>query len=399
MQIKLLAFGHLPKFKGGKQHSGLANVEWCIAHSLNRLSDSINVVFCATDIHTQMSEIDGLPIVGWSPISLARALVMDPGKTISILLRLPQLCRNHDLPLLRTFFKALLLADAIRQNTPDYIHLHGCESVAYLSLGLFQQDKALVTIHGLIGEDGPEHLMQLEKALGKLQLKSLVFVSKDILAKWIQVYGQPEASTEVVPNAFDKTTFYPPAGTPKQKGGQKKIYNLTTIGSISNNKGQMRVIEAIAKLKSLTAAHAVEYTIVGEGLNPNQTQQMLQKACHSGIKVRHMPFQFPNELRKVLWESDFMILPSMHEGFGLVFLESIASGTPIILPRNLPICREDGLISPKNSIQIEDASVQAILTALLDLPNNSFINTEVALSIAGHDWSDVAERYYQMLSH
>lgn len=397
MPTKLLAFGHLPKFKGGKQRSGLAAVEWFIAHRMNQMSDTLNVVFCATDVHSPMVKIDGLRVVGWTITSLAWAALSAPGRTIALLSASAKLCRSYELPLLRTLSKVIHLNDTIKKNSPDFLHLHGCDAAVYIRSGWFEAEKTIVTIHGIHGAEGPKRLSQLEASVGKLNLKALVFVTSQVAEEWVRTYGQPESRVVVIPNAYDSSVFYQQAAASKERGGTKKVYQLVSIGSVSDNKGQSRVVEAIARFQQMNRNYNVKYSIVGDSANNPAVKQVSDLARDLGVSVQHVPFLPPDQLRELLWVSDFMILPSRKEGFGLVFLESIASGTPVVLPKHLPICHEDGIISSDNAVFLEDASVDAILSFLLELPHHRFRDADVAFSLSDHDWQAVARQYSEIL--
>lgn len=396
MQTKLLAFGHLPKFKGGKQRSGLAAVEWFIAHRLNQTSDSVNVVFCATDVHSPMVEIDGLPVVGWTMTSLVWAALSAPGRTMALISALAKLCRSYELPLLRTLSKAIHLNDTMKRISPDFIHLHGCDAAVYIRSGRFEAEKTIVTIHGIHGAEGPKRLSKLEATVGKLNLKALVFVTSQVAEEWVRTYGQPKSRVVVIPNAYDSSVFYRPAAA-KKKGGAKMVYRLVSIGSVSDNKGQSRVVEAISRFQQMNPDYSFEYSIIGDSANNAEVKKVLDLASNLDVSVQHVPFLNPDQLREVIWESDFMILPSLKEGFGLVFLESIAAGTPVVLPKHLPICQEDGIISSDNAVFLEDASVDAILRFLLELPQHRFLDADVAFSLSDHDWQAVARQYSGIL--
>jgi len=397
IKIKVLAFGHLPKFKGGNQRSGLANAQWFIANQLNRTDQPVDVVFCATDVHNPRTKIDDLPVIGWTMLSLIKAVLRSPGTTISLLSSLPKLCRSYERPFLRTLFKAILLNDAIRQTSPDYIHLHECEAVVYIRSSSFPPEKTVVTIHGVFGSEGPARMTRLEDTLGKLPLKALAFVTHDNADEWVQTYNQPKAPIAVILNAYDKAAFYPMDTVPEVKGGDKKTYRLVSVGSVTDNKGQVRVVEAIARFHALNKAYEVEYTIVGDNPDKVPVRQVLDLARDADVSLRHVPFLLPDELREVLWGADFMILASLKEGFGLVFLESIASGTPIVLPRHLPICGEDGIVTNRNAVFLKDASADAILEFLLKLPQEQFVDADVASSVTDHDWHAVARQYSDLL--
>ena len=97
----------------------------------------------------------------------------------------------------------------------------------------------------------------------------------------------------------------------------------------------MRVLGALKKLSLLDN---IEYVIIGK---PEKTiQQKFYKEIASYKSVKHFEYKDHDSIRRFLWDSDFMIMASDLEGFGLVYLESLACGVPVILPKNLPIVKE-----------------------------------------------------------
>ena len=93
-----------------------------------------------------------------------------------------------------------------------------------------------------------------------------------------------------------------------------------------------------------------------------------------------------------------MILPSSSEGFGLVYLESIACGVPVILPKNLPIVQEKGIIQPGvNAVLLESSSADSIAEILPKLKDLKFDHRKVAESIVDYSWDNIAKRYVESI--
>lgn len=397
MSISVLAFGHIPKFRGGQQQSGLANAMWAIAAHMHNSEQDVDLVFCATDIYATSITIDDVPVIGWTKMSLIRAILFGPLQSLRLVSRLMRLCRKYQQPALRTSLRALLLQDAINRTAPNYLHLHGCESVVLLQAGIFDCRKTLVTIHGMFGKEGPEPLARLEAALNRLPVKVLAFVSNDIASEWQATFGASEGKIEVIPNAYDSREFYRNKGAPLAKGGDKGTYRLVSVGSVCDRKGQLRVVDAMARFSKTVTDFSVEYTMVGGSLPDTFVDDVLRRAAEANILAHHIPYLAPGGLRALLWQADYMILPTSNEGFGLVFLESIACGTPVVLPKDLPICKEPEIISSANSVLLESSSADAVLAFLQDLPNHRFADADVAISIPEFTWSAVGQRYRNLL--
>lgn len=396
-QLSVLAFGHIPRFRGGRQQSGLANAMWALATHMKSAGEGVDVTFCATDIYTPTTTIDGLPVIGWTRTSLLLTIFKRPLRSLQTLMRVARSCSAHKQPFLRTCMKAFLLQSAVDQIAPSYIHLHGCESVVFLEAGIVEGAKTLLTIHGIFGTAGPPRQSAMEAALTRFPFKLLIFVSRDIASEWQATFGAPQAQIAIVPNSYDSQAFYRCSGEPRVIGGDKDAYRLVSVGSVCDRKGQQRVIDALARFCEVDPPFAIHYTMVGQSIPDSFARIALARAATAGLAVTYEPYLAPNDLRRLLWQSDYMILATSNEGFGLVFLESIASGTPVVLPRNLPICHEPDIISPKNAVLLECASTDAILTFLRELPKHRFVDTEVAASIPGFTWEAAGRRYRKLL--
>lgn len=397
MTTTVLTFGHIPKFHGGRQQSGLANAIWAIASNMTDRDSHFDVVFCATDIRSRSTCIDGLPVVGWTKASLLAAILGAPVRSIGLVVQLTRPCIKYGLPLVRTALRGLHLQQAIAHATPDYLHLHTCEAVAFLEAAIFDPSKTLVTIHGVHGDTGPHNLRAMEAALNRAPLRFLAFVSSENMTEWRELYGPSTTERVTVPNAFDRTEFYLAGGVSMPKGGVKDTYRLVTVGSINENKGQRRIIEAMTRLNAMGASHQIDYTMIGNG-DPEAVDDLLRRAANAGIQVRHLPYLSPPDLRAHLSHADFMILASEKEGFGLVFLESIACGTPVVLPKDLPICQEPKLISDTNAVLLDSSSTEAVFAFLANLPTHRFVDVEVAGSLPETSWRDAGARYRTLLS-
>ena len=92
-----------------------------------------------------------------------------------------------------------------------------------------------------------------------------------------------------------------------------------------------------------------------------------------------------------------MILPSSSEGFGMVFIESIACGTPVILPKILPLANEPNILCKKNSILLDGSEVDSITNCLVNLPDkNNYDEGEVSKTVDHLSWISIAGQYREI---
>jgi phosphatidylinositol alpha-1,6-mannosyltransferase len=105
---------------------------------------------------------------------------------------------------------------------------------------------------------------------------------------------------------------------------------LLTVGRMDSReryKGHDRVIAAMSEL--VTAGHDVVYLVVGEG---DDRERLEQRACESGVPDRVWflgAVELPR-LIEIYRVADLFVMPSTGEGFGIAFLEAMASGTPAL---------------------------------------------------------------------
>ena len=185
----------------------------------------------------------------------------------------------------------------------------------------------------------------------------------------------------VILNAFDSSKFFY-----EEKKTSKELV-LCTIASLSDRKGQSRVINGI-----ILSGEKCKYLCVGSG-SEKEICALRSLADNNNVDFHYLGEKKPDEIREILVQSDYMILPSSSEGFGLVYLEAMACGTPVVLPQNLPIVKENGIINDSNSILLEDCSGSSIAQAIKVMPVLSFNRELVARSVSGYSWDSITDEY------
>jgi phosphatidylinositol alpha-1,6-mannosyltransferase len=106
---------------------------------------------------------------------------------------------------------------------------------------------------------------------------------------------------------------------------------LLTVGRLDSfqngYKGHDRVITALPEL--IAQGHDIVYVIAGEG----DDRARLEALAHSTAvaeRVRFLGAVAPQDLAQAYRMADLFVMPSTLEGFGIVFLEAMASGTRAI---------------------------------------------------------------------
>jgi|SaaInlStandDraft_1057018.scaffolds.fasta_scaffold10354_3 glycosyltransferase involved in cell wall biosynthesis len=383
----ILGFGHLPIENGGRQSSGLASVMFKLYENIN-LVDDFSYWFVATDISKSEKNI-----IGWSIKAIIKYALSRPWVIFYYFIKSLKLNFLYNTPFFNTYIKLLLYDKSIYQFNPEIVHLHGCSSVIFYELYNFNKLKVVITIHGINGYDdkisGYKFLRKMEFNLSLRINTHLVFVCEDLKKSWLSNYPKQNIKSSVILNAYDKNVFF----YDRKSFNSNNIIRLTTIGSLSERKGQIRVIEALSLIKN----QKIEYTTIGTG-SKKFINTLNSIASEKRINYTHYGHLSPKEIKVKLNETDFMILPSSSEGFGLVYLEALACGVPIILPQYLPIVKES-FINQNNAILLNDSSSESIKHVIENITKYKFDFKNVAKTVNHLSWENIGVEYANLFNN
>ena len=133
---------------------------------------------------------------------------------------------------------------------------------------------------------------------------------------------------KIIPLGVDLARFSANALKPKEAANDEKK-RLLFVGQLKQYKGVHVLLESVATLRD--QGHSVELGIVGTGpeygnINRRVRELGLQEHVHFRGAVSD------EELPSLYAQSDLLVLPSVgrREAFGLVLLEALASGKPVV---------------------------------------------------------------------
>lgn len=151
------------------------------------------------------------------------------------------------------------------------------------------------------------------------------------VAEWlaVELKNFPKIAEKVVyvPNGVDLERFsrIPP---PLRGGGWGEgAIRLLSVGRLVELKGHSCLIEALALLKE--EYPQVKLTLLGDGPLKNSLTRLAVK-LGIGDCVEILPPVPYEEMPRVYREFDFLVFPSVSEGFPMVILEAMASRLPIV---------------------------------------------------------------------
>ena len=140
-----------------------------------------------------------------------------------------------------------------------------------------------------------------------------------------QVPSLQPARLSVFPNALAETWRSVGRSAAIRKLPDRFILSVTRIQRGDRYKGIVTVIEALSMLTD----DGIHYCVVGRGDDMPFLRQVAAR-CGVGHRVHFMSDARDAELIALYEQCDAFVLPSGKEGFGIVFLEAMYFGAPVI---------------------------------------------------------------------
>lgn len=154
---------------------------------------------------------------------------------------------------------------------------------------------------------------------------------------------------EVVTNGVDADRFRRPADAHgadlRGRIGAADRFLFLTVGGIEPRKGSLTLVEALAALGRRLRPSPMLAVVGGHSFQDHRPyrESVLARAEQLGVGLGRdlvMLGTVPDdELPRWYWAADAFVFPSINEGFGLVVLEALASGLPVVAA-GLPVLRQ-----------------------------------------------------------
>ncbi len=304
-------------------------------------------------------------------------------------------------------YNEILTAGTLRKEKLDVLHSMSPTSRIPVSYS----GKLVVTFHSMaifrIPNSLPRAKVAKDKVVYKMMAKKsdkIIAVSDAIKSDLNEFFGV-ESKIQTIHSGIDKRFFADMAlGEERvlEKFGINKKFALF-LGTIEPSKNITRLLQAFAKFKKNRLKNKSEagkkrkrfdYQLVLAGKRGWLSKEYLQIIKDLGLKkdVVFTGYVIGDELLPLFKQSEFFVLPSLYEGFGMTLLEAFATKTPAIVA-DIPSLRE---IADDSAYFINPVDVDEIAEALMKFADNEELRNEYAQKGAQRaqkfDWNKVAEQ-------
>ena len=229
-----------------------------------------------------------------------------------------------------TLSLATVMSEVAQEHGLDILHVHYAiphAASAFLAREMVGADrlKVITTLHGtditLVGQE--PSFFPITKFL--IERSDAVTAVSTFLREETERVFAVTRSIDVIPNFVDTRLYHPlenPAHRARFAAPDEKL--LVHASNFRQVKNVPTVVEVFARLNETVPGRLL---LLGDGPEKRRVQERIDD-LGVGDRVRFLG-QLEN-LQEILALADLMLLPSAHESFGLVALEAMSCGTPVI---------------------------------------------------------------------
>ncbi len=229
------------------------------------------------------------------------------------------------------------LADRLKQEKiPFIVSEHLKEFIAPNGFTPLQRDCILKTYHNTAG---------------------VVATSNALKTGIIQHFPENTNKIQIIPNPVD-TNFFVLNPNPVI---ENSVFNFVVIALLRPEKNIDLLIKAFSDL--LTNKPDCQLTIAGNGPERKSLWALIQK-FNLTDRVKLVGYQSPTGVRELLHKSQALVLPSTVETFGVVLIEAMACGLPVLATR----CGgPEDIVTPETGLLIEKNNRTALMRGMVNL--------------------------------
>jgi glycosyltransferase involved in cell wall biosynthesis len=159
---------------------------------------------------------------------------------------------------------------------------------------------------------------------------------------------------EIIPNVVDTEYFSPSARRPP-----RGPFRFVAIAILVKSKGVHFLIEALSKVREIDAV----LEVVGDGPERSRLERLAADLGLAG-RVNFLGRLARGGVREALWRADALVVASVRETFGVVVVEAMSCGLPVVA--TISGGPED-VIEERSGVLVPPGDVDALAAALAEL--------------------------------
>ena len=247
-------------------------------------------------------------------------------------------------------------------------------------------------------EEHEKHFNAFKK-FGTVKHADKLVAASTYIAKGVErCFNRPVIT---IPNGVDPNLFHPDTARRIEMRRKLNIPDTTpvliTVAALQGRKGINKVLDAVSLLQKTLPD--IRYIICGDG-NEKDRETLLQKIKSLGLEPNVLFMGNQNDVSGYYNAADLFVFLPEFEGFGIVALEAMASGLPIVVSQGSAfpeILAQGGgmMVDPDSPSSVTDA----IRTLLLNSNRMALLGREGRESVLKkYSWESVATQFEDLFA-
>lgn len=188
---------------------------------------------------------------------------------------------------------------------------------------------------------------------------NIVAVSRGVEKQFNEIYHL-ENKTTVISNIVPRDKIIEKSKAGVEEYPKNKV-NVVLVGRCHQDKGYMRLLDAICTLKNENKLENIAFHIVGDGPEQEMLKEKKKKEKLDSIVYFYGAKENPYIYMK---SADWLMLPSVNESFGMVIVEAQMLGVPVVATRT---AAAEELINHGITGWVVDNSFEGVLEGILKM--------------------------------
>lgn len=264
------------------------------------------------------------------------------------------------------FFRLFLLGHrALKENTYDIITVRDPYFLGFIGVILSKIHRVgmEVQVHGF------ERFFGVRKLLARFVLGragSIRTVSKRLSKELQREFAIQEERITVVP-IYVNCDYFRSKNTDGKEGRNFAFLSISRLASIKRIDLQLSALSLLLKIHPHT-----ELFVVGDG---PEKKNLLKKVRLLGIEKNVHFCGHEKDVSLYFKKSDCLLLTSDREGYGLIVVEAVCFGLPVIMTR--VGCAQEVVIHNENGIVISPGNVKELFIAMKEIVENESLRKKL----------------------
>ena len=225
----------------------------------------------------------------------------------------------------------------------------------------------------------------------------------------VNLYGADKAKITVIPPGVDTNRFHPPYDRQalKRKMGLSSGPVVFTMGRLDIRKGFDLFLRAAARVVEMLGREAGVQFVLSAGTDTEDLHEATQRDHLATLLetlkiekfVRWLPVLSADEVPLYYGASDVFVMPSRYELFGIVLLEAMACGVPVVATKfgGPPEIVSDG----RDGRLIDPTDINMFASVVVDLISNPKLRKQMGRTAREHIkekycWETLAKKHQKL---